>query len=573
VYDNQTAEWSGLREHASRLRVRLLMVEDADRLTRAKFYYQDRFAALLRRMQRSGDVAAAGTPLPSYIWLVDSDISFERFRLDQFLQSWACSFASGPPLISQPAILENTQGFWHLNWQTWENVASYPMLAREASFVEMQLPLLDVGYFLHFDAGVARQILNLGLQVGSGWGYDLVWCQDAAKYLPSRVACAVIPTPISHQNTKTLHKDLYFMKHGEQVKHFVMHAFPDLFLFPHDLTNWNHNITLRNASKEKMLAPRPVPPSSRQCVVREGAALEPAGVLSGIHVYWINGDPTRQEYMVRQFAEMGITSHTRVPATMQEDVAMLLANGLEVRDMIVSKHVASNVRDSPRATPEQKRTYSFSELGCTMSHLRAVHMAFRAQHLVSLILEDDLDLSALRLSPYSLAELGALAPADWRVLQLQVNNVAEHKKWCNTSIAFWPWRKQHWSSAAYLLTRDGAATLASSISGPDEPGFAKSIAAFLSKFLHEDGARSPLVADNWIYHANEPYSYSYSRPFFGLAPAADTSIRTAEVLQLVHKPLQQYTSEYFQFSGLFHCASLSASSPSSLNCSSGCAMV
>jgi len=294
--------------------------------------------------------------------------------------------------------------------------------------------------------------------------------------------------------------------------------------------------------------------------VRAGAALEPAGVLSGLHVYWINGDPTRQEYMLRQFAELGVTAHTRVPATMHRDVAALLAGGLEVRDLLVSRRVASNVRDSPRATPAQKRTYSFSELGCTISHLRAVHMAFKAQHAVSLILEDDLDLSALRMSPYSLAELGALAPADWRVLQLQVNNVAEHSKWCNASVAFWPWRKLDWSSAAYLITRDGAATIASSISDPEEPGFAQSAAAFLSRFLHERGAISPLVADNWIYHANEPHSYTYSRPLFGLAPAADTSIRTAEVLELVHKPLQQYVAEYFRFAGLLRCASLSASS-------------
>jgi hypothetical protein len=43
------------------------------------------------------------------VWLVDSDILFDRFGYAQFWRLHQLGFPAGPPLISQPLIRQNTQ--------------------------------------------------------------------------------------------------------------------------------------------------------------------------------------------------------------------------------------------------------------------------------------------------------------------------------------------------------------------------------------------------------------------------------------------------------------------------------
>lgn len=566
VYNNKTKEWDELPAHARRTGSKLRMLEDGGLITRCKFYYQRRFARLFDVSTADVEVPGASTaPHPEYIWLLDNDISLRRFRMDRFLQSWSCSFPSGRPLIAQPVVLQNTQYFWPFNWKTWQDVATDTMVARPISFVEVQMPLVDGLFFRQFARGVGYHISERGARVNTDWGIDFVWCRAAQQYEASRQACAVVPTPISHENAQTYSKGKGYALIGKQTLRWIRGRWPELYFYPEGLGStaatlpWKQHDQMRDTLMKELLKPRPLPESWHMCTVRIGAALEPSQALSNVHVYWINADPERRARMTRQFEELGIQAHTRVPATTYEDIVALQARGFNVSGLVLRRQVSSALRDTPRlATPADRITYSFSELGCTLSHLRAAHMVHKARHAFSLILEDDLDLGALRSWSHSLSELMSHAPNGWRVLQLHNVNAAQHQKFCGSCFAFWRWRKLFWSSAAYLLSREGAAALSGGLYTPETPAYPHAVAAFLTRQLHELNVQSPLVADNLIFRTNMPDAYTFSRPLFGVVSSTNSSIQISEVVRRVEVPLNLYLQNYFQPTGMSHCASLSA---------------
>lgn len=210
-------------------------------------------------------------------------------------------------------------------------------------------------------------------------------------------------------------------------------------------------------------------------------------------------------------------------------------------------------------------TYSYSELGCTLSHLRAARMAFESGAAASLVLEDDLVLRHMPSWTHSLAELMARAPAGWRILQLHTINAPLLRNWCIYSIGFRRWEKLHWSSAAYLLSRQAAAALSEATGPLDAPDFPTRLAGFIASHLAWRGAgipsdhASPLVADNLIFRTNLPHAYTFSRLLFALAPS-NSSIQTPEVQRVLDSPMRAVADAYFApDKQMERCASLSFS--------------
>jgi hypothetical protein len=229
--------------------------------------------------------------------------------------------------------------------------------------------------------------------------------------------------------------------------------------------------------------------------------------------------------------------------------------------------MSAAVRDSPGATDQQKVTYSFAQLGCTLSHLRAARLAFESGAPASLVMEDDLVLRHMSSWTHSLGELMARAPAGWRILQLHMINTPLLRNWCSEAVGFRRWEKLHWSSAAYLLSRQGASAL-SLASGPlDAPDYPTRLAAFIASRVDDkvvghanpSDHTSPLVSDYLIFRANLPHAYSFSRPLFGLSPFRST-IQTPEVDQLLDMPMRAVADAYFApDKHMERCASLSFS--------------
>eukprot|EP00967_Tisochrysis_lutea_P142949 scaffold264898_cov28-Tisochrysis_lutea.AAC.1 len=154
VHNNRTEPWNKLNETAVRLGASLKLLADAERPpSRAKLLFQLRFTPLLDD--------------EDYIWLLDGDIDLTRFRLDDFLTRWQCSFPSGPPIIAQPVALHSTQYFWHLNWDTWATWQPLPW-GTPVPLVEMQMPLMHGSFFKHLASGVGRHISARALQHEDG---------------------------------------------------------------------------------------------------------------------------------------------------------------------------------------------------------------------------------------------------------------------------------------------------------------------------------------------------------------------------------------------------------------------
>ena len=55
----------------------------------------------------------------------------------------------------------------------------------------------------------------------------------------------------------------------------------------------------------------------------------------------------------------------------------------------------------------------------------------------------------------SIDEIVSQAPKDWQVLQLTINNVRVLRTLMGLGVAFVQWRKNHWSTGAYIINRRG----------------------------------------------------------------------------------------------------------------------
>jgi len=156
--------------------------------------------------------------------------------------------------------------------------------------------------------------------------------------------------------------------------------------------------------------------------------------LQGLpHVYWLNldADTQRRDYMESMFSYWEIENHTRI-------------SGFDGRVDDPSEFLKGKV-------PENVNS---SELGCCMSHLKAVkHFYEETDDEYCLILEDDAVLDIARYWNFTWREFVGLLPYDWDCIQLTTITTGDihvrlHLKFIND-----------FSAAAYLISRHHAAKL------------------------------------------------------------------------------------------------------------------
>lgn len=94
------------------------------------------------------------------------------------------------------------------------------------------------------------------------------------------------------------------------------------------------------------------------------------------------------------------------------------------------------------------KNFSKSELGCTLSHIKAIKYAYENNLGTVLILEDDISFDLLPLWEYSLKEITNSVPDNWRIIQL-------HNSGCNLNNKKFIKNKICYSTIAYLINKDG----------------------------------------------------------------------------------------------------------------------
>jgi len=158
-------------------------------------------------------------------------------------------------------------------------------------------------------------------------------------------------------------------------------------------------------------------------------------------VFYINLDrqPDKRRYMESQFAVYNISPTYRVPG-------------------IDGKHVQPH---------EFESSYTFTEylephqIGCVMSHVRAIEMFYNTGADIGLVIEDDLNFAPLGHVDFTIPDIVAAAPSDWEIISLHTtscNHYDDDNRY-NPTLCMYKRTsvKEHClSAAAYLVKRSTA---------------------------------------------------------------------------------------------------------------------
>ena len=191
------------------------------------------------------------------VLLLDSDLNLNSslFDADLFVDRWLCAFEGGWPLVSQPPVAHRwpSQSFWPMNYKgEWSTscvkhclskgisktgrVADLHVQGLEVAYVEAQVAVLDKSFFFWLVTNVGNELAHVQQSRGSDWGIDQIWCRAARYYATSvlkskeRCACAVLPVPMLHMDTRTIKKDGRFISAGNAVRKFASSRWPQWWL-------------------------------------------------------------------------------------------------------------------------------------------------------------------------------------------------------------------------------------------------------------------------------------------------------------------------------------------------------
>jgi len=152
--------------------------------------------------------------------------------------------------------------------------------------------------------------------------------------------------------------------------------------------------------------------------------------VNGIsYIAWINLDRSRER---REHMEE-ILAHISVP-----NIRIQAVDGT-VEDL---ETYFVNIDERPRLTG--------SEIGCTLSHLKAIHTLKEMPGEYFLILEDDVQFDNMNLISYDFKEIIEMAPKSFDILQIFTLRPNEQP------FLYSNWILGHnWSTGAYIITRAG----------------------------------------------------------------------------------------------------------------------
>jgi len=218
--------------------------------------------------------------------------------------------------------------------------------------------------------------------------------------------------------------------------------------------------------------------ASGSCVALVADEIEPIGDASeprrctshsgdqgalDVPLYWINLERNRHraERMRRQLARLRVRAHTRVPAVSILEAQRMMRSGQVLLQGVSKMAPLSTTNDMLDVVRQQ----TFTQIACTLSHLRAMSLASSEVDSHVLILEDDIDFEHVPRWGLSLMQLIDLAPAASSIIQLHTINPAVLGDTTNATcepVSFLPWRDHHWSTSAYLVSKRGMERILSS---------------------------------------------------------------------------------------------------------------
>jgi len=189
-------------------------------------------------------------------------------------------------------------------------------------------------------------------------------------------------------------------------------------------------------------------------------------------VYWINleKNTNRQTHMIKELNKLNV-KHLRISAI----------DGKKLTNINISYKTVEN--------------NTLGEIGCALSHLKAIETSFNNNDSISIIMEDDVSFKLYKYWDKTLSDIVNNAPKDWDIIQLNTSNADElwkmHTK--QNTKEYLKWNKEYFSCLAYIINLKGMQKV-------------------LSKYDKKNIDTDVFVSDKIIY--KECNTYTLSKPLF-----------------------------------------------------------
>jgi len=170
-----------------------------------------------------------------------------------------------------------------------------------------------------------------------------------------------------------------------------------------------------------------------------------------IPFFYINlkRSPERKKFMEDQLNRYNVGSYTRVDAI---DSKLLEFKNTPTSVLVKTACCDSLICNCEKVTCiNNYNRLTNNEVACTLSHLKAIYIAYNMNYEKVVIVEDDADISLSKLWDYKLSEICDRAPEDWEIIQLY-NNCSPR-----SSNMFIPYnfKEECWGAVAYIINRKG----------------------------------------------------------------------------------------------------------------------
>jgi len=189
-------------------------------------------------------------------------------------------------------------------------------------------------------------------------------------------------------------------------------------------------------------------------------------------VYWINleKNTNRQTHMIKELNKLNV-KHLRISAI----------DGKKLTNINISYKTIEN--------------NTLGEIGCALSHLKAIETSFNNNDSISIIMEDDVSFKLYKYWDKTLSDIVNNAPKDWDIIQLNTSNADElWKMHINENIEeYLEWNEDYYSCLAYIINKNGMKKV-------------------LSKYDRKNIDSNIFVSDKIIY--KECNTYTLSKPLF-----------------------------------------------------------
>lgn len=196
-------------------------------------------------------------------------------------------------------------------------------------------------------------------------------------------------------------------------------------------------------------------------------------------VYWINMDSAnvRRKNMYNNLHNI---RNVRISAV-NGSQANLKTTSMQIKDV----HFVEFSKETNVYRKHIENTYSYKELACTLSHIKAIQHAYDAGHNMVIISEDDVEFLPhfWAILPYFIKT----APINWDVLQLYTTKKRAMVHVCNLNDPWVIWKPYFWGAQGYIINRKGMRKV-------------------LAQFSYHNKI---IVADEFIYHNVNTYMTTY----------------------------------------------------------------